>query len=194
MGQSLMLPDNVLSSEAIFGTLIGGRAMPVNKDRDFETGGVGIQDPSAGLNYQIWQAVLSDDKVILSSSNTPSFFAYSGAGLSEISFTFDRNMNFTLAFVQNGESKLYWYDSSVGGMVTTNYGPTVSSPRVSLDDKRDLQSAVSDVIFAYVKDQSLCYRQQRDRFQTEYVLKSGGVNKLKKFGMNSKLRLQFLIE
>ena len=189
-----MLPDNSLSSSAIFGALVGGRAMQVNKDRDFESGGVGIQDPSKGLNYQIWQAILHNENVILSSNNTPEFVAYSGSGISEISFTFDRNMNFTLAFVQNGEAKLYWYDSQLGAMTTTNYGPAVSSPRVSLDDKRDLQSSISDVIFAYVKDQSLCYRQQRDRFQTEYVLKSGGVNKLKKFGMNTKLRLQFLIE
>ena len=168
--------------------------MPINKDHDFESGGIGIQDPSEGLNYQIWEAVLSDDNVVLSSPNTPKFIAYTGSNITEISFTFDRNMNFTLAFIQNGEAKLYWYDSQLGAMTTTNYGATVSSPRVSLDDKRDLQSAVSDVIFAYVKDNNLCYRQQRDRFQTEYILKSGGVNKLKKFGINTKYRLQFLIE
>lgn len=189
-----MINENRLSSETIFGIFIGGRAMPVNKDHDFESGGIGIQDPSQGLNYQIWESVLQDDNVILSSATTNEFIAYTGSNITEISFTFDRNMNFTLAFIQNGEAKLHWYDSQLGAMTTTNFGSSVSSPRVSLDDKRDLQSAISDVIFAYVKNNNLCYRQQRDRFQTEYILKTGGVNKLKKFGMNSKYRLQFLIE
>lgn len=189
-----MLPDNALSTTTVAGILIGGRSYPVNKQRDFEDGGIYIQDSSEGLQYQVWEAILHDDNVILKSETTPKFIAYTGSNITEISFTFDRNMNFTLAFVQNGKSKLYWYDSQLGAMTTTNFGSTVSSPRVSLDDKRDLQSAVSDVIFAYVKNNNLCYRQQRDRYQTEYILKTGGVNKLKKFGMNSKYRLQFLIE
>jgi len=78
-------------------------------------------------------------------------------------------------------------------MTITNFGSSVSSPKLTMDDKRESQSASNDIIFAYVKSGSLYYRQQRDRFQTEYFLRSG-VAKLKKIGMNDKLRLQFLWE
>jgi len=103
-------------------------------------------------------------------------------------------MNVALAFVQGGESKFYWYDSNLGAMTVTNFGSSVITPRVSHDDKRDMQSASSDVILAYVKNSSLYFRMQRDRYQIEYLLKSGDCKGLIKIGMNSKLRLQFLLE
>lgn len=190
-----MIPDNRLSTSAVYGSLIGGRSYPVNKNRDFEWGGIYIQDPSEGLMYQVWEAVLRDDNVLLKSETTPEFIAYTGANITEISFTFDQNMNFTLAFVQDGIAKLYWYDSAVSGFTTTSFGTSVISPKVSLDDKRPTQSAISDVIFTYVKNGNLYYRQQRDRFTVEYLLDGRGViNRIKKFGMNNKLRLQWQVE
>ena len=188
-----MLPDNVLSTSVVKGLFIGGRAYPVTSFYDYENGGIAIQDASKGLNYQVWKAYIDINDVILSSDTQPEFVAYTAVGIEEISFTFDRNMNFTLAFVQNGEAKLYWYDSAIAGMTVTNFGTAVSSPKVTHDDKRDLESSSSDVIFAYVKNGNLYYRQQRDRFATEYLLMEG-VSVLKKIGMSDKLRLQFLYE
>lgn len=194
MGQSVMIPEYKLSSSSVYAPFIGGRAGSIKKDVDFESGGIAISDPSQGLNYQTWKAYLHDYNVILSSSTQQEFIAYTGDGITEISFTFDRNMNFTLAFVQNCEAKLYWYDSSIPGMTVTNFGTSYSNPRVTLDDKRDISSNSSDIIFAYVKNSGLYYRMQRDRYEVEYELIKSGIKKLKKIGMNNKLRLQFLIE
>lgn len=188
-----MIPDNSLSSSSIYGRFINGRSYPVTNFVDYETGGIGIQDPSEGLLYQVWKARLENDHVYISSDNTPEYLIFSGSGITEISFAFDQNMRFNLAYVENGESKLYWYDSSIPAMTITNFGSSVSSPKLTMDDKRELQSANNDIIFAYVKSGSLYFRQQRDRFQTEYFLRSG-VAKLKKIGMNDKLRLQFMWE
>ena len=41
---------------------------------------------------------------------------------------------------------------------------------------------------------NLYFRMQRDRYEVEYLLKEGGINRIKKIGMNNKLRLQFLVE
>ncbi len=189
-----MLPDNELSGSVVYAPFIGGRAKSIAKDVDYTSGGIAISDPSEGLDYQIWKAYLQDDNVILSSATQHEFIAYTGANITEISFAFDSNMNFTLAFVQNGEAKLHWYDSSSGGMVTTSFGSDYLSPKTTLDDKRDLQSSIRDVIFSYVKNNNLYFRMQRDRYEVEYLLKEGGINRIKKIGMNNKLRLQFLVE
>lgn len=188
-----MLPNNLLSSSAIHGLFINGRSYPVTNFVDYEAGGIGIQDPSEGLLYQVWMARLENDHVYISAENTPEYSIFSGSGITEISFTFDQNMRFNLAYVEGGNAKLYWYDSTIPGMTITNFGASVLNPRITMDDKRPSQSSSNDIILAYVKSGSLYYRQQRDRFQIERLLRSG-VSKLKKIGMNDKLRLQFLWE
>ena len=55
------------------------------------------------------------------------------------------------------------------GMVFTSILGAVN-PRVTLDDKRRGQTSSSDVILAYLRAGSLYYRQQRDRYLTEYLL------------------------
>jgi len=188
-----MLPDNEPSLSLVRGSFIGGRAYPVTNFVDYESGGVGIQDPSKGMLYQTWRARLENDHVYISSENTPEYSIFSGSGITEISFSFDQNMRFTLAYVESGNAKLYWYDSTISGMRVTNFGASVLNPRVTMDDKRSSQSSTNDIIFAYVRDGAIYYRQQRDRFQVERFIQ-GGVSKLKKIGMNDKLRLQFLWE
>ncbi|WP_444922937.1 hypothetical protein ACJJH9_12200 [Microbulbifer sp. DLAB2-AF] len=90
--------------------------------------------------------------------------------------------------------KLYWYDSSQGAQITTDW-PGIVTPKVSLDDARSTQSAVSDVIFAYLKNGNLYHRLQRDRYGNEYLLASD-VNSpgLIKIGMNWQFRFQFLLK
>lgn len=188
-----MIKNNSLSLAVVEGMFINGRHYPVTNSSDCESGGVAIQDPSEGLLYQVWKARLENDHVYISAENTPEYSIFSGSGITEISFSFDQNMRFTLAYVENGNAKLYWYDSTTQGMTITNFGSSVKNPRITLDDKRSTQSENSDIIMVYIKNMNLYYRQQRDRFSVEYLLKTG-VSKLKKIGMNDKLRLQFLTE
>jgi hypothetical protein len=137
----------------------------------------------------------------------PEFVAFSAPGITEFSFSFDQNMRLAIAFVQDGVAKLRWFDSVPGQTVITEY-PSAITPRVVLDDKRFTQTSASDIIFAYMRNGDLYYRQQRDRFQTEIdptelmpepertqtrernALSPG----LIKIGFNRQLRLQFLME
>ena len=189
-----MLPGNVLSTQEVRGTMTGARAMAVTKYIDYEDGGVAINDSSQGNQYQVWRARLIRDQVLLSAQNTDEFVLYEAPGITEISFTFDQNMRPVLSFMQAGRAKLRWYDPSAGGQVVTDLPATAITPRVILDDKREKQSSLSDVIIAYVRDGGLYYRQQRDRYQIERLLASGITSGLLRIGFSDQLRLQFMME
>ncbi|WP_299589679.1 hypothetical protein, partial [uncultured Microbulbifer sp.] len=171
-------------------------ALPVRAITDYERGGIALQDPSRGLNVQTWRArVLEDGRaIVLDAQQVRASTVITGVNITEVSLAFDQNMRPVIAYVESGTAKLYWYDSSQDAQVTTSW-PGFITPRVSLDDKRQLQSSVSDVIFAYLKDGNLYHRQQRDRYGTEYLLASN-VNSpgLVKIGMSRNLRFQFLLK
>ncbi|WP_444942704.1 hypothetical protein ACJJIK_10635 [Microbulbifer sp. ZKSA006] len=191
-----MLPENTLSSEPISSAFLGGAALPVRDITDYETGGIAIQDTSEGLQYQIWRARILNDgtDIVLDADQVDEFTIISATEITEVSLSFDQNMNPVIAYVEGGTAKLYWYDTSVAEQVTTEW-PGIITPRVTLDDKRQLQSAISDVIFAYLKDGHLYYRQQRDRFEAEYLLQADvDSDGLIKIGMNRQHRLQFLLK
>tara|TARA_R110001606_G_C15330447_1_gene645518 strand:- start:38 stop:610 length:573 start_codon:yes stop_codon:yes gene_type:complete len=188
-----MMPDNVLSSTPINAAFSGARALPVTRTVDYEDGGIAIQDPSRGSQYQRWRGRLLGENIILDAPEVESFVALSGPDITEISFTFDQNMRPAIAYVQDGVAKLWWFDSVPGQQVITEY-PGAITPRVILDDKRFTQTSNSDVILGYVRDGTLYYRQQRDRFTIERLLDVGPHVGLVKIGFNVQLRLQFLME
>lgn len=192
-----MLPDNVASTVAVPAAFVGARAGPVSKKIDYEDGPIALQDPSQGLMYQRWVARLIGENVLLSARNTPEFVLFTAPDMDEFSFTFDQNARQVVAYVQAGVAKLYWFDSAEGGYVTTTFGANYLNPRVTLDDKRFLATRgyqTNDVIFAYIRNKNLYYRQQRDRFTIERLLRANVPGGLIKIGFNQQLRLQFMLE
>lgn len=189
-----MLPDNELSSSPVPAVFIGGRALPVRDTVDYELGGIALNDPSEGLQYQIWRARIESEgaEIIIDAQNVDPFVLIAGVNITEVSISFDQNMNPVVAYVEDGTPKLYWYDSTVPGMVTTSFADIVT-PRVSMDDKRKSQSQNNDVIFAYMKNSNLYMRMQRDRYSVEYLLAedidSPGLIKI---GMSRQNRFQFM--
>lgn len=188
-----MLPDGVLSTSVVRDNFLGGRSLPVRNEVDYETGGIALNDASAGLLHQVWRArIIEKTEILLDAELVDESVIATGINITEVSLSFDRNMNVVLAYVENGVARLYWYDSVLAAMTTTTFAGVVT-PRVALDDKRNSQSAISDVIFAYLKDGDLYYRQQRDRYLVEYLLASDVDSPgLIKIGMNRQLRMQFM--
>lgn len=194
-----MMPDNVLSSQVIASRFMGAKSLSVSKTVDYEDGGIGIQDLSEGLMYQRWRARLfragtDESYVMLDALSVPEFTILEAPYLTEVSFSFDQTMRPAIAYVQNDVAKLWWYDTAIPGMVTTEIGEGVITPRITFDDKRYIGSMgyqTSDLILAYVKNNNLYFRQQRDRFLVEYLLEEG-VTPLIKIGLNRGLRLQFM--
>lgn len=195
------MPDNVLSSVTRSARFFGARSGATSKTVDYEDGGLAIQDTTQGLLYQRWRARLfnagrPDAYVMLDAREVPEFEWMTVPGMEEISFTFDPSMRPTVAYIANGRAYLNWYDTIAAEYVTTAMAGDVVTPRVTLDDKRLIGSngyQSSDVILAYVRGGNLYYRQQRDRYDTERLLKVG-VTPLIKIGLNRGLRLQFMHE
>jgi hypothetical protein len=190
-----MIPGNSLSNPTEYAPFLYGDSLPTTNHIDYEMGGIAIQDASQGLQYQLWQAALVGNNVILTPQITISspVTIYSGNNITEISFTFDQNMTPFLAFVQDGTAKYYWYDNSLHSYTTVSLPSGVTNPRVCLDDKRAIESALghNDIILAYIRSNNLCFRMQRQRFLTEYVLATNVNATLVKIGMNTVNRLQF---
>lgn len=196
-----MMPDNSLSSEIVSSRFVGAKSLSVTKTIDYEDGGIDIQDITQGLMFQRWRARLfragtDESYIMLDAPNVPEFVALTVPNMTEMSFSFDQSMRAAIAYVQAGVAKLWWYDTTIPGMTTTEIGAGVVTPRLSFDDKRTIGSQsflVSDLILAYVNDDNLYMRMQRDRFEVEYLLEEG-VTPLIKIGMNRGLRLQFMHE
>lgn len=187
-----MLPDDTLSSHSFPYSVLGGRANGIGDLLDYETGGVGIQDPSLGLTYQTWRARYIAGHVVLDAPNvsTP-IVVFTGDGVTEISVSFTENMDYVLAYVQNGTAYLKWPNG--GSYTTTSFGTDMKHPKVSLDEKRPIESNIADVLLAYIRDGNLCVRKQRDNYGVEIILSSVPNHRLIKFGMGTDNRVQFVL-
>lgn len=199
----MALPNNVLSSSPIPSRFFGARSLAVTETIDYEEGGIALNDPSQGLLYQRWKCRLfnsgkPDSYVELSADRIAPFVWLTVPYMTEISFSFDANMRAVVTYVASDRAYLNWYDSAAAAYVTTPLAVDIVSPRVAMDDKRPVASngfQVSDVILGYVRGNSLYYRQQRDRYQTERFLTNiTPGKKLVKIGLGRGLRFQFMVE
>lgn len=175
-----MFPDNTLAVNPH----IAGYSFPVKtlspEDRlqDWEMGGVALNDPSQGLEVQLWKFTLEvaedtgDSFVYVEAPSVAKVLMFSlPAGyISEIAGAFDQNMNPMVAYQTSGSAKIWWWDPTVTGMVHTTLPAGCIDLRCSLDDKRRFNVAASDVILSYVRGGSLYCRLQRERYLTEHLL------------------------
>ena len=186
-----MIPNHSLSNPALPATFLVGNVEEANDLVDFEEGGVALNDSSEGLQVQVWRIeIVGGSEFIISAPNTMATTLFSAAGSTEVSLAFDQNMRPAVAFVQDGVAKFRFFDALVGAQVIREY-PGAVNPRCTLDDKRPSQSAASDIILAYTISGALYYREQRDRFNVEYLLSPTTPGKLVKVGMSTGNRLQF---
>lgn len=190
----MSLPENSLSHRPIYGAfLVPEKAEPLV---DFEWGGVDLQNTSQGLQVYIWKCYYRDNWICIENDVTQ-YQLIDIENVKQLSLAFDFNMHPVIAYTVEREDKerstfLYWYDTGQAAQITTEYGTAYLTPQVSLDDHRLHQSANADIIFAYIKDENLYYRQQRDRFLIERLLQENvGDVELTQIGMTTKNRFQF---
>jgi hypothetical protein len=192
----MALPDNELASQFFPAAFSGGRGLPILPRLDYETGGIALNDPSAGHLVQVWSArVVDSSHIVISNETGFETTYYSDFNITEVSLTFDQNMRPAISLVADGQPKLIWYDTQEAQEVVTDLASDVRSPRVSLDDKRTTQMSTNDIILAYLRGNNLYHRRQRDRFTIEYLLAEGIVPDedwyLRRIGMNNVGRFQF---
>lgn len=187
-----MIPEERLSTTPVPGAFLHAEIRD-SPYVDYEQGGVALQDPSLGLSVKLWTLRYSNGDFIVSAPGVAPTVLFSRPGnVTWASLTFDQNMNPFVAFTEDGVSKFWWYDSTVPGQVfEESLIATAVTPCCCLDDRRPSFSANSDIILAYIRNNNLYYRQQRDRYLVEYLLRSGVGGRLDTVGMTVNYRLQF---
>ena len=188
----MALPDNVLSTTPVRGTFAAPDDVRATLLEDWEMGGIGISNPSMGLQVQTWRGYVEGNNIVLSAPSEPPFVVTTDTGITEVSFTFDTNMRPTVVYVAAGVAKHYWYDAVPENYVTTTLAAGVTSPMMTHDDKRAGRTTISDALLFYFRAGNLCYRQQRDRYNTERVLAAlaPGASRIRRVGMTNRLRVQ----
>lgn len=195
-----MLPEHMLSSQLVLGYYLYPDSIDPDPFKSYELGGIALQDPTQGLEVQTWWARLYKDgvtetsNVYIGADLVPEVSFFEGTDFTEISLAFDQNMNPFIAYMENGQAKFYWYDTAIEGYTITTLPANSRSPKCCMDDKRPLETAKNDILIAYMRDDKLYYREERDRYLVEYLLSSGhGLLDLIQIGMNNKLRVQFAL-
>lgn len=179
----------------------------ISQTTDVKLGGIAISDGSQGLQVQNWflnvtNVGLSTSAVTLTDSSGNLTNLFSAPGITWARLAFDQNMRPVVNFLGSLGSGYYWFDPTIPGITITYFAPATNIGKVccSMDDNRaiEVNAGLSDVIMAYVANNNLCYRQQRDRYTIEYVLYTNITTVIPnavvwKIGMNYVNRLQFQI-
>lgn len=190
-----MIPGNRIDNRTVLSVI----AYPDNLKEigleDAKLGGLDIEDSSEGLLDYVWTATgnaETGDVVLQREGREPVYWYNIGSSCKDLTLAFNQNMQPAIAW-QDAEDNLWlrFYDSVSNTYATTSFG-IGSCPRLTLDDKRPNMSATSDVIFGYLRETSLYYRQQRDAFQIERLLVDdvSPATQLRRLGMSG-LQLQF---
>jgi len=196
-----MIPDNLLSNQAV----VQGYPDPVKQADDFlidwERAGIGLNNPSAGLEYQVWQLQVREDKTdpgwfdfLISAPNHAESSLFRYQHVTEAALSFDQNMRPFVAFMAAGQAYIYWYDSATASQSITALADGITSPRCTIDEKRRWNSGASDNVLAYIRHGWLCVRYQRDRYTVEYPLCATGPDaQLVSMATTRSLRVQWRI-
>lgn len=195
-----MNPLKTLVLPAIVGAFLPPDNLPNTPLLDYQLGGVGLSNPTQGLQVQTWTLQVlgtgAGTYVSVSAPNTPATTLFSLPFLTWARLAFDQNMHPVVSYVSNDSPGFYWWDPTIPGNTFTALASTVSNPCVTMDDKRALQTVEgnNDVVLAYINNTNLCYRLQRERYNTEHVWYSNITDIIanpfvNKIGMASNYRL-----
>ena len=189
----MALPDNALSSQAFISDYLAPDGIERSVyTTDQELGGIALSDASQGLQVQVWTITYVNEDVIVIPADTGSpTTLFTLTGITEINLSFDQNMNVFVAYVMEGQAWYYWYDPIPQTFLHQIMASDVDNPRCCMDDKRIEVVDSSDILLAYTRGDNLYYREQRDRYTVEYLLKLGAEGNLEHIGMNKSLRVQF---
>lgn len=194
-----MIPSNQLSSILVRDTWLFPDSDAPSPIIDREYGGVALNNPIAGLRWQIWTLRLEINEdtdfgtFYLSAPNHPESYLFSGDGITQGSLAFDQNMNPFVCYFQLGVARYWWFDTLDATQKHSDLPAGTRAPKACNDDKRPLQTGSSDIIMCYTRDGNLYFRAQRDRYTVEHLLTTGVQGQVLKVGMHRRLRLQIMV-
>ena len=191
----MAMPQNMFSPTAIVTDFLEPddrvRADPLV---DYELGGIAVGDPSQGLQVQVWETRLDGNDIQIKpedADETEWQTVTSDSDITEISLAFDQNMRPTVAFMAGGTAKLYWYDATIENYRTSTHAGA-TTPRVVMDDKRNVAVGLNDILLFYFLEGRIIHRLQRDRYMIAYDLAAvpSGSTAIRRCGMTIGNRIQ----
>ncbi|AMD43393.1 hypothetical protein ZC03_006 [Pseudomonas phage ZC03] len=205
-----MIPENRLSTEPVPGRLIHDLGVETSPVLDYKPGGIAIQDPTKGLDYQIWRGRVfspntDQSRIVIDGRFSPEYEILQYPYICEFNFSFDFNMRPLAVFLANEilevggkevpvqNCYMYWFDNTLGDFDLIFLGSVIRTPKLLIDDPRMEESnfySLSDVCLFYWNNGNLYVRYLRDRFTEEHLLKRN-VPYIQRVGMNEYYRLQF---
>ena len=194
----MAIPENRLSTTVHPDTFLPPDEFDRTLLTDKEAGPIEIGNPSFGLSYQVWTASYADPVITLTPADTGlPVDVLSVADVTELSFAFDQNGNIAVVYKAAGTVSLYWYDTGQGDYTTTPSIEGAISAMLTMDDKRSTQTQSSDILLWYTKPEidqtfTLYYRQQRESYGTERLLRTNVWRYPWKLGMHEGLRVQLV--
>ncbi|MPS36039.1 MAG: hypothetical protein E2593_12185 [Stenotrophomonas sp.] len=160
---------------------------------DYEMGGIGLQNPNAGMQVKLWTLRSNGQQVTVEANDVVPVLLFERPGpITLVSLAFDQAMNPHVAFVEDGIAWLWWWDTVANAMTFTAIDGA-RTPRLGLDEKRSALLSIGDVVLAYMNQSNLCVRYQRERFGTEHVLAEGIGQELVSVGSSTAGRFQFML-
>lgn len=199
-----MIPQQVLSPTPYVANYFVPDGDPsITELYDLELGGVGLSDPSQGLQVQNWSLTVDNTLgtfTIASATQAP-LVLFTRTNPTWGRLAFDQNMKPFVAFIDQTGAHYYWWDPTIPGNTITDLPAGVSFPCCSMDDKRNIATIVgyNDIILSYILNGNLYFRAQRDRYLVEYLLYTNLMQlvaspRLWKIGMNLLFRMQFAVQ
>ena len=197
----MAMPLNTFSSQPIVGTFFDPDNRIKTVFEDYEMGGLALQDGSLGLQYQVWHLTYDSDTgspnygdftVTPETTGTPTVLLNVPA-VTNVGLSFDQNMfPFVCYEYITGGVEYWWYDGTLPGQRTDALPAGAEKPSCCHDNKSPLQLLTSDVLLFYSQGGSVYIRQERDRYDTPILLRTGtGTVSLDKFGMTTANRVEF---
>lgn len=194
-----MIPDNEESTTVVSGDfLYPDNIIPLTLQEDYEMGGIAIQDPSQGLEVQVWRCKWEESTRTV--TLYPEKFGdpvdiLTDVDIRELSFSFDQNMRWVLAVLHtDGKFFLHWYDTAQEKYVETRIDG-VSTFKLANDTKSEdsIRYGLSDVILTYIQLNKLYVRNQRDRYLIQHLINPDIPANvfISNFGMSTRNRMQW---
>ena len=192
-----MIPSNIFLAVDMEerGTLYPPDADPRDAINARSLGYENLNSSIGSSTARMWKLRISNSGEFLLSkeSETTEIVAHSDTDESAAfpSFCFDQNMRPLITYEVTGGIKLFWYDPTIAAN-RLSFFQDCRSPRILLDDKRDIQQPVSEVALIYFRGANLYLRRQLDRYAVEYLIQSqiGQTAEITGFGLSNRLRLQ----
>lgn len=184
-----MIPGNNFTPTPIISTFQPPYDEPYTALSQNVLGGIALNNSSQGRQYRTWNVTYTGGNIEVRPVGNSIAFTLPAVDVQTVSLAFDNNMGVVIAWKTTGGANLYYYDTLTSQYITRFFSGVLSC-RVCVDDARDFYTANSDVIFGYTLGADLYYRQQRDRYDTQYNI-GPSVKRLIRMAPNVGNRLQF---